>query len=339
MKKLLFILSVIMLACLTSCSKEETGLLPWLQDPEELSRHPVKPTVNETPITRPMFLSKEDMKKMARNGLRSYSWKLFRQLYEERQQDKSAQQNLLISPYNIITTLNEQVGDSNKLKKFELMRKIGINDCSEEVIEELYDHINTFLSLDDKVSVINDANNPRFKAHWGTLFKMDYTQEGSFRQADGSYKQMEMMISAGNFCYSRKAENYILTKVRIGSYLMLFFVIPFYGHSIDEVVKSFDITDLDMNFNRYFNFKVPKFSVQDSTSLDLSVFGENISIRQNVALSISEYGVNYEPEPWEKKTERREWMGEDFFFLDQPFIYGIIERTTNIPLYIGYYGY
>ncbi len=338
MKKLLFILSVITLMCLTSCSKEETGSL-WWQEPEELSRRPVKPNVNETPITRPMIFSEEEMQKMARNGLRSYSWKLFRQLYNERQHDKNAQQNLLISPYNIITTLNEQVGDSNKLRKFELLRKIGINDCSEEVMEELYNHINTFLSLDHKVSVTNDANNPRFKAYWGSNFKMDYTQEGSFRKADGNYKQMEMMISAGNFCYSQKTENYILTKVQVSSYVMLFFVIPFYGHTIDEVVKSFDITDFDMNFKRYFNFKVPKFSVQDSTSLDMSVFGENISIRQNVELSISEYGVNYVPEPWEKKMERKEWMGEDFFFLDQPFLYGILERSTNIPIYIGFYGY
>lgn len=339
MKKLLFILSVITLMCLTSCSKEETGSL-WWQEPEELSKHPIKPTVNETPITRPMIFSEEEMQKMARNGLRSYSWKLFCQLYNERQQDKNAQQNLLISPYNIITTLNEQVGDSNKLRKFELLRKIGVNDCSEEVVEELYNHINTFLTLGKNASISNEANNPHFKAYWSPNFSLVHTQEDSFRKADGSSKQVEMMFNYGNLCYSWKNKNYIITKLIINSYVHLFFIIPFYGHTIDEVVKSFDIADLEKNIYRFLNIKIPKFCVQDSTKLDISIMGEQISIRQNVELSISESGVNYATEPWDVKTDYHDnWLGEDFFFLDQPFLYGILESSTNMPLYLGYYGY
>ena len=55
MKKHLFIFTVITLMCFTSCSKEEENL-PWWQDPEVLSRRPVKPTVNEIPITRPEIM-------------------------------------------------------------------------------------------------------------------------------------------------------------------------------------------------------------------------------------------------------------------------------------------
>lgn len=334
MKNYLTIIAFTALSCFTSCTKDEE---PFNRlENEEISRRIIKPNSNEIPVTRPATLSRIDARKEIGGRLRSYSWKLFRKFYNERQEKGTADQNLLFSPYNILTSMNKQVDDSNKNELFD---EIGLYGIPEDVLDELLQFIGTYFPLDNRIWFNNTASSPFFRGYWRHIGKV-HTQQESFRKADGSTKQMEMMIIPNTLCYAKRSKNYFLAELEIGDYIRMFFVIPSHGHDFSEVIETFDFSDVGTDTYWLLNFMMPKISVEDSISMDLPLSKELISVRQNVELNLSERGVNYASETRnEHKEDVENWQGVDFFSLNQPFLYGIMEKFNNIPLYIGYYGY
>lgn len=334
MKNYLTIIALTALSCFTSCTKDEEPFI-W-QENEEISRRFIKPNTNEIPVTRPATLNRIDARKEIGVRLRNYSWKMFRKFYNERKEKGTAELNLLFSPYNILTIMNNEVDDSNKNELFE---KIGLDGIPEDVLDETLQFVNTYFPLDKRIWFNNTASSPIFRGYWRHISKV-HTRQESFRRADGSTKQMEMMVIPNTLCYAKRSKNYFLAELEIGDYIRMFFAIPSHGHDFSEVIETFDFSDVGTDTSWLLNFMMPKINVEDSISMDLPLSKGQISVRQNVELNLSERGVNYATETRnERKEDVENWLGTEFFSLNQPFLYGIMEKFNKIPLYIGYYGY
>ena len=333
MKKLLFIFTVITLMFSTSCSKEEENL-PWWQDPEELSHRPIKPTVNEIPVTRPL-ITQTDVKEQVAYALRSYSWNLFRQKYQVRKESNSADSSILIAPYHVIRKLHKQMESLDEESQQFLASTIGMGDCPLDIMKDYCKEVDTFCYLDEDVMVYNNSDSPTFRAHW--LFSTYYTKKETFQKADGNSEEVEMMSKTDGFLH-HVSHKYSIAKNRLGSYIYVFFVKPNYNCTIDDVIKAFDPSDLKQGNWRTLRFSMPKFYTKDSHDFGISVMQEQVDIEQVVDLKFSESGICNVEGLWKQNYARNDFVASDVFCLDGPFLYGIVENVTNTLLYIGYYG-
>jgi len=344
MKTIRYILMGAMLVGMSACQKDNTG---WVvKEPEEvteLSRKPVKPTQFEIPVTRPEIISEADRQNFIGHRLRDYSWQLFRKYYHERKESQKLDNNLVLAPYNMLTSLRKHLGDLDVKTQIQLLKEIGLGEFPLEEVNEYCKTTDIFSHLDEDVAVRNDGNSPSIRAHWRALFPIAYTQKEMFHKADDTNKEVDMMYGSKS-CYERSFQNYTIVKLNLGSYLQAFFVRPNYYSTIDDVIQSFRMADLNniTNCLKGINMWMPKFDVQDSLSLELSASDEQVHIEQNVVLKFSESGVvDATQKLWKENnaTYSDPYAGGSNFRLDKPFIYGIVESVSGLPLYIGYYGY
>ena len=204
------------------------------------------------------------------------------------------------------------------------------------------------------------VNKVSFLGNWEREFSADKTEKAVFHKADGTEKEVDMMFQE-LVTYYLEHETFTATRVKLntGAY-DVFFILPKEGVKVEDVLASIEPIDLKYGDGAQVSFWLPKFKVSDKGTLDTFFlqeigfepayadgleFFENhdtelSAIVQDTSFSIDEKGVEGGAvTEWDTAYHacNPEIKIVDFR-LDRPFIYGIVETSTNTPLFIGYYG-
>ncbi|MCR4765108.1 MAG: hypothetical protein K5856_02910 [Bacteroidaceae bacterium] len=347
MKQIHYILFGVLVLCITACSKEDSSWLDnhlaSVDEYDRMSRKPIKPTIKEIPVTRPLFYEKDDPEtdRMIGNELRGYSWRLFKNYYRKLRNRHIKDENMVYAPHNMLITLSRKMEGMDQCSQDQLLKEMGLEAIPLDFFTDFIDKTETFKNLDENVWVSDASNTPSIRGHWWNLFPVIYTKKEMFETADGTQKEVDMMFRS-IFCENSCFEKYHIAKLDVGHYIQVFFVLPNYNATIDDVFEEFDLADLKRNASSMLNFWMPKFSVSKNVSFDLMATDVEVNIHQDIDLAFSESGVADNADKlWKINTATYEtpYMGNSNFRLDQPFIYGIYEKITGMPLYLGYYGY
>ena len=361
MKKHLFIFTVITLMCFTSCSKEEENL-PWWQDPEVLSRRPVKPTVNEIPITRPEIM---DEVQEINDRIHSFSWKLFQQYYQ------NSNDNVLIAPYDILSSLRYRVSQKGEEAKMRFLAMMDLSVFSDKIIDNYFYYTEEELfSLEFLTSgpyvryrknFVQESDNTistiDLFGGWSKAFDEKDTKRMMFHKSDGTQEEVDMMFRIHQAYYHEFGEYTVVRIDVLDSNFDTFFVLPNEGYTIDEVIKRISPSDFTEKDAKQVYLGMPKFSIQQRNILDddmlqqLGYYSVNTraecsddivkinTIWQDCSLSVSEKGFGNLIDSWSSTGYIPYATSYAHFCLDHPFIFGFLERNRNTPLFIGYYGY
>ena len=135
--KRVILITTIALASLSGC---QSGYEDWLMkhpEQEELSKRPIKPVPQEIPITRPDLPPERDEWREVTEGVYNFSWKLFRQYYQQKQD------NVLMAPYTMLSTLNRKLRNKGELAQTQFIKSMNIE-------EDLIDRVNVYFhSMED----------------------------------------------------------------------------------------------------------------------------------------------------------------------------------------------
>ena len=364
MKRVILILSIA-LASLSACQPDYTGWLSQVPDSEELSKKPIKPVPQEIPITRPELSSVRNEWMEVADGVNCFSWKLFRQYYQQQQN------NVLIAPYNMLNNLNKKVGKMGELAQTRLLKLMNIEEDLMENYNEYFKDMEfhysdpdflfaaTRMSHDYEIEQNGSVNHLlSFHGFWSVTFDSHETQKAIFHKADGSEKEIDMMYTKV-LTYYYAIREFTIVRVHLrGLNYQMFFILPNEGFCIDDVISSFHPYLLRTQSLGRVHLWMPKFSVHDSQQLDANIIEllsanafdlddetqENPDeglIKQDCFLGIDEIGLTIGTEIKRDITSSY-WYGYAApiynFRLDRPFVYGI--SYSNIyPLFLGYYGY
>ena len=361
MRKHLFIIIAITLACFSSCSKESS--LPIVQEPDELSRRPIKPTVNEIPVTRPEIIEERlDLD----DRIHAFSWKLFKQFYQ------GSKDNVLIAPYDIMSSLKYRTAQKGVEAQTRLYAMMDVNYFSDKEIDNYFKYTDeyfndpefltygphvryrkTFVQEPDRL--IRTIN---FSGGWRQAFDKSETKKMIFHKADGSEEEVDMMYRVHR-AYHHVFNAYTMVRIDVldGNFDS-FFILPNEGYTIDDVIKRISPSDFKCNDAKLVYLWMPKFNVQQRNMLDddmLQQLGFSHAdtrsesdddpdivktIWQDCALSVTEKGfVDSLDMSWSISCHIPYSKSFAYFHLDRPFIYGVLQRFRNTPLIIGYYGY
>lgn len=361
MRKLLFI--VIALACFASCSKEEKSSLPWLEEPEELSRRPIKPNTNEIPITRPEIM---DEGQEINDRIHSFSWKLFQQYYQ------NSNDNVLIAPYDILSSLRNRVSQKGEEAKMRFLAMMDLSDFSDEMIDNYFYYTEEFFKRPDclitgphvryRKKFVQESDNTisviDLFGGWNNFFNEYETKKMMFHKSDGTQEEVDMMFRLHQAYYHEFREYTVVRIDVLDGNIDTFLVLPNEGYTIDEVIKRISPSDFTDKDAKQVYLWMPKFSIQQRNILDDDMlqqlgyynadtkaeYSDDIvkinTVWQDCSLSISEKGFgNLTDMCWSSTGYVPYTTSFAHFCLDHPFIYGILQNNRNTPLFIGYYGY
>lgn len=221
-----------------------------------------------------------------------------------------------------------------------------------------------------KINRIIDSTSPyqdfhllnaiHYKGGWTKQFSKDKTIIAPFRNADGSVSEVEMMSNPGISTYYFDMDKYSITRLifRYGAFNM-FMILPKAGYSIDDIISSIRPSDLCRSETAIVDLSLPKFEIEYGTdkilnymqSVDNSVnfrpSDTNIFTDHNTSIDLiiqkAYLGIDEEGSEVAAITDITNHIHGDTkksaeMHLDRPFIYGIVETSTNMPLFIGYYG-
>lgn len=201
-----------------------------------------------------------------------------------------------------------------------------------------------------------------FKSSWKDEFDEKRTQKQIFHYADGKEAEVDMMSkSDAKFEYLATDDYQVATLPFVNEAFKLFVILPKEGKKVDDVVGTIK-SQLFNSLNTYTldYFAMPKFEV-NYTEEKLA------QAMQQINPELGFGGLNFQPLLPEIMGETAiEVLQKTFFkvdekgaeaaavtgiiakntsvspshnmILDRPFIYGIMETSTNCPLFIGYYG-
>lgn len=221
-----------------------------------------------------------------------------------------------------------------------------------------------------KINRIIDSTSPyqdfhllnaiHYKGGWTKQFSKDETIIAPFHNADGSVSEVEMMSNPGISTYYSDMDKYSITRLifRYGAFNM-FMILPKAGYSIDDIISSIRPADLCRSETAIVDLSLPKFEIEYGTdkilnymqsvdnsfkfrSPDTSIFTDhNTSI--DLIIQKAYLGIDEEGSEVAAITDITNHIHGDTtksaeMHLDRPFIYGIVETSTNMPLFIGYYG-
>ena len=201
-----------------------------------------------------------------------------------------------------------------------------------------------------------------FKSSWKNEFNEKQTRKQIFHYADGKEAEVDMMSkSDAKFEYLATDDYQVATLPFVNEAFKLFVILPKEGKKVDDVVgivKPQLFNDFQTRTLDY--FAMPKFEV-NYTEEKLA------QAMQQINPELGFGGLNFQPLLPEIMSETAiEVLQKTFFkvdekgaeaaavtgiiakntsvspsnnmILDRPFIYGIMETSTNCPLFIGYYG-
>lgn len=208
-----------------------------------------------------------------------------------------------------------------------------------------------------------------YKGGWKYEFAEGMTINYPFTTESGETKQIDTMRMTNSFPY-QSYDGYGVARLPYNDGAFDFFVVlPDKNVDINKVIDKFQFEDLLVSDYHKLNVEMPKFEVENTNSelLDyLNQLNPNITFsgKEIHMLNFDASGHELEDDPGleiiqktymkvdEKGTEaaavtmiaNHTSSGIDHtesiidFHMDRPFIYGIVETSTNTPLFIGYYG-
>ena len=208
-----------------------------------------------------------------------------------------------------------------------------------------------------------------YKGGWKYEFAEGMTINHPFTTESGETKQIDTMRMTNSFPHqSYDGYGVALLPYNDGAF-DFFVVLPDKNVDINKVIDKFQFEDLLVSDYHKLNVEMPKFEVENTNSelLDyLNQLNPNITFsgKEIHMLNFDASGHELEDDPGleiiqktymkvdEKGTEaaavtmitNHSSSGIDHtepiidFHMDRPFLYGIIETSTNTPLFIGYYG-
>lgn len=197
-----------------------------------------------------------------------------------------------------------------------------------------------------------------FNGGWFVPFSKSETEKADFYNADGTTQKVDMMHNYITTFYNQQ-NNYAVARLGIDNGAYEFFVIqPNEGNSIESIAALITPDVLKANNIAHLDLWLPKFQLgyyTDKMGFDLAQDGTFVidksdtelfvdhetdinTIMQKSFISIDEDGV--EVSAATDVTRSGAYMAPQNakMRLDRPFIYGIVETSTNMPLFIGYYG-
>ena len=361
MKRVILILSIA-LASLSACQPDYSGWLSQVPDSEELSKKPIKPVPQEIPITRPELSSVRNEWMEVADGVNCFSWKLFRQYYQQQQN------NVLIAPYDMLNILNKKMQQKGELAQANLVRSMDIGEYLMERYNEYFRGMNNLCTDPDFLFAATRMNHDyeidqdgkvnhqlSFRSLWRTGFEENETYKSVFHKADGTEKDVNMMYRDA-FVYYYAIREYTVVRVDLmGPNFQMFFILPNEGFSIDDVMHAFYPYTLRTQTHKKVRLWMPKFTMQDSKQLDAGIINslsgadlidsvdeqlEKNWVKQDCFIAIDEKGLN------DGTDLDRHVIGYEggyagpveTFCLDRPFIFGVT-YLLDYPLFLGYYGY
>ena len=207
-----------------------------------------------------------------------------------------------------------------------------------------------------------------FKAGWETPFKKEYTEERPFYFADGTKKNIPMMLKnpgkekiSENFNYLENDTFQALALPFINKAFLWFAILPKEDKSVTETLPLIKAETLDALANskdRLAEIIIPKYDINYTVSNLVSIIdalNPNLHFRhlnfqsafetllppdlvidalQKTCFKIDEEGA---------EAAAVTYIGgllsvPPSITLNRPFIYGLMETSSKCPLFIGYYG-
>ncbi len=207
-------------------------------------------------------------------------------------------------------------------------------------------------------------NSACFNGKWDKIFTKEDTKDDDFKKSNGLKNRIKI-ISYWDFCFYNKNKIYASLNMEIGDgkYSMIV-LLPNKGKKIDDILKTIDEDKWHKNLmemkRRFIIIKIPKFTtinadlqlIKPLSNLGLtSIFDtERIRLRDMCedSLSISCINQKVRIELNEYKTTEEEARLRNIicgdgrmrftkFYATHPFVYAIVENSTNTILFIGKY--
>ena len=207
-----------------------------------------------------------------------------------------------------------------------------------------------------------------YKGGWKHEFAEGMTINQQFTTESGEAKQMDTMRTTSKFLY-QGYDGYGVAHLPYNDGAFDFFVVlPDNGTDITSMIEKLSYKDLLVSDYYTVNIEMPKFEVEykdEQLLYYLSQLNPNITFNGdeihmlNFDLTGHEFEANLALEIIQKTYMKVDEKGTEAaavtailahgapgidtqtiidFHMDHPFLYGIIENSTNTPLFIGYYG-
>ncbi|MBR1939986.1 MAG: hypothetical protein IJ845_01480 [Bacteroidaceae bacterium] len=234
--------------------------------------------------------------------------------------------------------------------------------------EKTHDLITKLFESPKDVDVFALLNAVYFKAGWEIPFKKEYTEERPFYFADGTMKNIPMMLKhpgreeiSDRFNYLENDNFQALALPFINKAFLWFAILPKEDKSIAEtlpLIKAETLDDLANSKDRLTQIIIPKYEINysvnnlvniiDALNPDLhfkylnfqSAFETplpadmEITALQKTCFKIDEEGAEAAAVTGISALTS---VPPSITF-DHPFIYGLMETSSKCPLFIGYYG-
>ena len=200
-----------------------------------------------------------------------------------------------------------------------------------------------------------------FKGGWAKQFSKETTAKAPFHSANGSIIEVDMMNNPGIGAYYSEKDTYSFARLtfRYGAF-DFFIVLPKEGYEVDDVLACINPDDISGTERAIVDLSLPKFEIEYGSDkmidclfgidealsfnpADTAIFTDHDAgvsmIIQKAYLAIDEEGA----EAAAVTDITNHINGGNIpihaeMHLDRPFVYGIVETSTNMPLFIGYYG-
>ena len=226
--------------------------------------------------------------------------------------------------------------------------------CSDNTGDRIKEII-TALGPDDLFHLLNAVY---FKGGWSFEFDKKQTKKDEFKTANGDIKEVEMMYQEFSCIgYSDEGDFQVIVLPLTSSGFTYFAMLPKEGVKLDDGIASLSPSSINSLVGTKVNLYMPKFEVEyemaalvdvlqainpeltfnqdEITFLNTKV--NDVNILQKTFFKVDEEGVEAAA-----VTDLSNGLGYSNNIielrLDHPFIYGIVETSTNMPLFIGYYG-
>lgn len=362
MEKMKYILLGAIMLGLSACQSDYTGWLSQVPDvEEEIGKKPIKPTVHEIPVTRP---EEKDPYLEINNRIHEFSWKLFREYYS------TGNGNVLIAPFEMSFALHSRMEKWDKDDQFRLRRVMELNKYPADMIEDYFYDLNEYFAdisfmqygvrTRYKKSYAQESDKfvriPSFYGLWLSSFDAGETKRMLFSRADGTKEETDMMFRCSP-AYYHEFDSYAIVRVSfMDRNFDSFFILPNEGYTVDDVIKRINPSDFLHDSIKRVYLWMPKINVSQQNVLDMDVlqrlgFSSSDTRAEQVesfspiwldnSFSVAEKGVGdiVKTDTWSSSYSLNYSTEYLFFRLNRPFIYGILHRHRNTPLFIGYYGY
>ena len=197
-----------------------------------------------------------------------------------------------------------------------------------------------------------------FNGSWTMPFQKSATEKADFYNADGTVQKVDMMHTFFNTYYNQ-LDKYAVSRLSIDNGAYEFFMVqPNEGNSIEdiaamitpEVLMAGNVARLELWLPKfqlgYYANRIGNDLAQDGTLVidksDTELFVDHETdintIMQKSFITIDEDGIEAGAATDISRSGSNIVPQNAKMRLDHPFIYGIVETSTNMPLFIGYYG-